>query len=438
MAKRKHLTLNDRIRIQSMLNERASFKQIGAALEKDPTTISKEIRSHLLTHRAGGFHLSYNSCKLRFSCTRSHLCSPCHARRKYSLCKRCSMCNTFCPDFQREICDKLLKPPYVCNGCSSRMTCSLEKRLYKAQEAHQAYRCLLSDSRSGISFSEEEIRFFDEIITPLIRKNQSPHAICAANRDRLMVSERTIYRLIDSRLISATNLDLPRKVRYRARKKKNTLKVDKACRVNRTYDCFEAFLQENPNTPVVQLDTVEGRKGGKVLLTIHFVKAEFMLAFLRDRNDSKSVIDIFNHLYVLLGHNSFSQIFPLCLTDNGSEFSNPKALELYDDVQRTRVFYCNPRAPYQKGSAERNHEFIRCFLPKGTSFDDLSQANVDLMMDHINSYCRKSLGDKAPYDMMAFLYGAELLESLGCHRIPPQDVTLKRSVFSREVPDDLR
>ena len=189
---------------------------------------------------------------------------------------------------------------------------------------------------------------------------------------------------------------------------------------------------------MTELDSVEGKKGGKVLLTIHFVKAEMMLAFLRDYNDSASVIATFDKLYHLLGKECFISIFRVCLTDNGSEFSNPKAIEFDDQgTCRTRVFYCDPSSPYQKGSAERNHEFIRMFIPKGTDFDPYTQEDINLMMDHINSYSRESIGNRCPYEMFSFLYGQEVLDLLGCHRIPPQEVTLNRSIFRREVSDEI-
>ncbi|MBO5148987.1 MAG: IS30 family transposase, partial [Anaerotignum sp.] len=160
----------------------------------------------------------------------------------------------------------------------------------------------------------------------------------------------------------------------------------------------------------------------------------FMLAFLRDYNDSQSVIEIFERLYLELRPDRFVEIFKVCLADNGSEFSNPKAME-FDRLGnlRTRIFYCDPSAPYQKGSAERNHEFIRMFLPKGTDLNPYSQKDISLMMDHINSYSRESLGNKCPYDMFSFLYGDKILDLLGCHRIPPQEVTLSRSIFRKEV-----
>ena len=434
MANNKHLTTDNRYTIQAMLNNKASFKTIADALDKDPSTISKEIRSHLVFRKIGGMHLHYNACVHRFNCNKSHLCSPCHAARGYKLCKRCNMCNAFCKDFQKEICSKLLKPPYVCNGCGNRNLCSLEKRFYYAADAQKEYKLVLSESRSGISLSETEVAHLEEIVSPLIRKKQSPHHICVTNKDSIMVSERTIYRLIDSRILSAMNMDLPRKVRFSARKNKVHFKIDKACRIGRTFDCFNTYLSEHPDAPIVQLDSVEGKKGGKVLLTIHFVKAEFMLAFLREHNDSQSVIDIFERLYLELRPDRFMALFKVCLADNGSEFSNPRAIE-YDrqDNLRTRIFYCDPSAPYQKGSAERNHEFIRMFIPKGTDLEHYTQDDINLMMNHINSYTRESLGDKSPYEIFSFLYGQEILDLLECHRIPPQKVTLSSSVFCKEV-----
>lgn len=435
MANNKHLTLNDRTSIEASLKEKLNFAAIARSLDKDPSTISKEIRGHLSFQRTGGFHINYNACAHRFSCDKHHICSICHAGRKYKRCKSCSMCNAFCPDFEPVVCKKLSKPPYCCNGCGKRHAdCSLEKRFYTAASAHEEYLKTLSEARTGISFTEEEISYLDTLVSPLIKKGQSPHHICQTNRDSMIASERTLYRLIDSCLISARNIDLPRKVRFSARKNTVHFKVDKSCRNGRDYNSFKSFMEQHPLFPLTELDSVEGKKGGKVLLTIHFVKAEMMLAFLRDRNDAKSVIDIFNSLYDTLKPELFRQVFMVCLTDNGSEFSNPSAIEFDEEGnRRTYVFYCDPSSPYQKGSAERNHEFIRIFIPKGTDLGLYSQEDISLMMDNINSYCRESLGNKSPYDMFAFLYGEKILDLLGCRRIPPQEVTLSRSIFRKEV-----
>ena len=271
----------------------------------------------------------------------------------------------------------------------------------------------------------------DEFISPLIQKGQSIHHICINNPGEIMFSEKTIYNYVDAGLFSARNIDLPRKVFYKPRKSSHdSFKVNKSCRIGRTYENFLSFLQGWPDCPIVQMDSVEGRKGGKVLLTIHFVKAEFMIAFLRDRNTAASVLDVFEWLYWRLRPDRFSEIFPILLGDNGSEFSDPVSLELdAQKNQRTRVFYCDPSAPYQKGSIENNHEFIRRILPKGTSFDDLTQEKIDLMMNHINSYHRANLGNHSPYEMFRLFYGQKILDALGAVFISPNDITLRPSLL---------
>ena len=434
MANQKHLTLSDRMVIETQLSAGTSFKSIALALDKDPSTISKEVRAHISVERIGSFRSKYNSCMRRNHCHVTGLCTTCHASKNYRYCKSCGMCNRFCPDFTAEFCTKLDKPPYVCNGCKSRSSCTLEKHIYHAEWADADYHKAFSDSHSGFTFSEEELKHFDSIVSPLICQGQSIHHICVTNADSLMVSERSLYRIIDAGLISAKNLDLPRKVRFRQRKKKQAFKVDRKCRHGRTFDDFKKFMEEHPDHPIVQMDSVEGKKGGKVLLTIHFVKAEFMLAFLRDYNDSRSVTNVFKSLWNILGPDNFREIFPLILTDNGSEFSNPAAIEKDPSgKKRSAVYYCDPQASWQKGSIERNHEFIRCFLPKGSSFDDLTQDDISLMMAHINSYCRESLNNKSPHEMFEFFYGPETLHLLGCQRIPAKEVTLNRSIFKKEV-----
>ena len=51
-------------------------------------------------------------------------------------------------------------------------------------------------------------------------------------------------------------------------------------------------------------------------------------------------------------------------------------------------------------------------LPKGTSFDHLTQQDINLVLSHINSYKRRILGDKSPFEMFTFLYGEDLTNKL--------------------------
>lgn len=433
MAKNKHLTNDERNIIADCLKDNASFKAIGKEIGKDCTTVAKEVKNHITISQTGCMGKPYNNCRHRFLCAEARLCDTCTYHRMISRCRFCNQCNSNCTRFEADSCPKLATSPYVCNGCPDKhYRCTLEKHLYIPKNAQAQYDKTLCESRAGISLSKDEVKQLDELFSPLIGKKQSIHHICVNHRDSVMVSESTIYRLVDYNLFTARNIDLPRKVRYAPRKKKKDFKVDKTCRIGRTYDDYINFRTTHKDLPVTQIDSVEGKKGGKVLLTIHFVKAECMLAFLRDANDSQSVINRFDRLYLELGPDLFCSIMPILLGDNGSEFSNPRALEFDGQGnRRTHVFYCDPYAPEQKGSCERNHEFIRMFIPKGSSLDHYTQGDIDRMIDHINSYSRPSLGNKCPYEMMTFLYGEKILSRLGCHRIAPDDVTLNQSIFQR-------
>ena len=432
MYKQKHLTLDSRIIIETKLNEQESFKSIGRFLGKDCTTISKEVRNHLYYEQSGGYGKGFNDCRLSFQheCFAQNTCSDC-SRYKYRFCWSCGKCTSSCSSYEKYICPKLSKPPYVCNGCSQRNRCSLEKRLYKASYAQKEYELIRSESRSGLAISENELRQLDDIVSPLLKQGQSLHHIAVHHADELMKSERTLYSYVNRGLFTARNIDMPRTIRMRPRKNvSKNLKVDKSCRIGRDFSCFKKYMEEHPDAAVRQIDSVEGVKGGAVLLTIHFVEQELQLAFLRPHNDSQSVINIFHQLYTELGANIFIEMFPVLLADNGCEFSNPSAIELDSQGnRRTNMFYCNASAPYQKGSCENNHELIRRIIPKGIDIGQYSQEQINLMMSHINSYARKKLGNKSPYEIFEFQYGKAILDIFHLQKIPADEIILSTNLL---------
>lgn len=422
----KHLTLEERIVIEKLLNQRESFKSIGRELGKDPTTISKEVRNHIQFRQTGCYGKSFNDCLVRKDCGLRNLCDNKNCRRICSFCNS-HRCASFCSEYRQEICKRLSKPPYVCNGCELRKSCRVEKRIYSASHAQKEYEIVRSESRQGIQLTKEEALRLDALISPLLQKGQSLHHICAGHRDTIMVDQRSLYNYVGAGLFSARNLDMPRVVRMgKRKKKKDGFKVDRKCRIGRTYPDFLVFIQDNPDFTVVEMDSVEGQVGGKVLLTLHFRIPQFMLAFIRDANTSQSVIDIFNWLWHVLGPDTFCKLFQVVLGDNGSEFSNPSALEMSPQGEsRTRVFYCDPQAPYQKPAVENNHGLLRRVIPKGTSLDAFNQEDITLMMNHINSYKRANLGDKSPYEVFAALYGEEALRRMGAELIKADEITLR-------------
>jgi IS30 family transposase len=425
MSKNKHLTDDERLQIELWLKQRYSLKSIAERLGKSTSTISREVRKRAQESEKFAVHYPANRCVKRRECHRVQVCDdkPDCVRKR---CATCSHCNKACPAYEEEVCFKLYEPPYVCNGCLDERRCTLKKKYYLHKKAHEAYREMLIHSRSGANITEGELHELDRFISPLLKQGQSVHHIFANNPDEFDISEKSIYRYVSGGLLDAGNLDMPRVVRFRPRKSKPIQhKVDKTCRIGRTYADFKNFM-EISDSSVVEMDTVlGGRSAGKVLLTMMFKSCDFMLAFLRERNTSKSVIDRFNILYELLGAERFRALFPVILTDNGSEFSNPNALEFdAGGNRRTHIFYCDPNASFQKPKVELNHEFIRRILPKGRPFTNLSQADIDLVMSHINSYSREKLSDKAPVDLFDFIYGEGIAKRLGVSKIPPNEIVL--------------
>lgn len=182
MAKNTHLTLEDRIIIEVSLKNGESFAEIGRKLEKDPSTISKEVRNHIKIVR----NKSYNPCANRASCSKiATVCKSCSAQFHY-LCKRCVeyRCYELCTDFVELTCQRFKKPPYICDNCIRRMRCKLERHLYSGKNAQDEYEAMRSESRQGISVSAEELNRIDQIVSPLIKQGQSIHMICVNHAGR--------------------------------------------------------------------------------------------------------------------------------------------------------------------------------------------------------------------------------------------------------------
>lgn len=434
MCKNKHLSLDDRLIIERELSLGKSFKYIGKLINKDCTTISKEVRNHYKIKNSGGYGRVFNNCIYRNECKITSLCNNCH-QSKNRQCRYCLSCKNVCSNYKEEICSRLNKLPYVCNNCKNLSHCTLSKHIYEGDYAFNEYKQVLSETRSGVVIDKEEIDNLNNILVPLIcEQNQSIHQAIINNKNKIMHSDKTIYKLIDLGLLEVRNIDLPRKVRFRERRKETVIyKVDKHCLEGRTYEDFIDYIKDNPDTPIVQMYSVMGRKGGKVLLTIHFVNTSFMLAFIREHNDSQSVIDIFNNIQSILGIEKFRELFIVMLTDNESEFSNPTEIEFDMETgeQRTKIFYCHPSSPFEKGSCEVNHELLRRILPKGTSFDDLTQDDINIIMSHINSYKRKKLNNVSPITMFSTIYGKDTVDKLGIQEIEPNKVSLSKSILKK-------
>ena len=419
----KHLTIEDRIYIQNELDKGTSFKDIARFLCKDPTTISKEVKARRASDwfHKGTFLNAKNFCTKRFRCKKTNACNKillCGVK-----CASCPTCNQTCPDFQKERCCRLDRAPYVCNGCSKKINhCTIaHKYTYNARFADRKYRECLKDSRSGIAMTRQELHKKDKIITPLIAQGQSPYQI-VANHPELNLSVRSVYNYLDMGLLTARNVDLKRKVKFKPRKVHKSQISDRRVFNGRTYADFQQLHLES----FVEMDTVHSAVGSsKTLLTFFFTREKLFLAFLMNRNTEGSVRLVLDRLEKRFGTFDFLTLFEYILTDRGAEFGDPDSLETgVTGIQRTNIYYCDPMRSGQKGSIEQAHTMLRMILPKRTTFEFLTQWDVNLITSHINSTPRESLNERTPYDVALEAFGEDVLKAFQLRRIDPDKVIL--------------
>ena len=419
----KHLTIEDRIYIQNELDKGTSFKDIARFLCKDPTTISKEVKARRASDwfHKGTFLNAKNFCTKRFRCKKTNACNKillCGVK-----CASCPTCNQTCPDFQKERCSKLDRAPYVCNGCSKKINhCTIaHKYTYNARFADRKYRECLKDSRSGIAMTRQELHKKDKIITPLIDQGQSPYQI-VANHPELNLSVRSVYNYLDMGLLTARNVDLKRKVKFKPRKVHKSQISDRRVFNGRTCADFQQLHLES----FVEMDTVHSAVGSsKTLLTFFFTREKLFLAFLMNRNTEGSVRLVLDRLEKRFGTFDFLTLFEYILTDRGAEFGDPDSLETgVTGIQRTNIYYCDPMRSGQKGGIEQAHTMLRMILPKRTTFEFLTQWDVNLITSHINSTPRESLNGRTPYDVALEAFGEDVLKAFQLKRIDPDKVIL--------------
>lgn len=389
-----HLSYEDRKNIEDGLNENKSINQISKEINRNHSTILREIDRNKKYSEPS----SWNNYKINH------------------------------PDLDLS-CERLKHSPHVCNGCKSRSGCRKIRWTYYAREAQRAYDELIKSCRQGINLTPEEVHTINEVITPLIKKGQTTNHLYINHPDILDFSKSSFYRYINDGVFEFGPLDFPRIVKYKKRKKSSNRRTrkEREILINRKYTDFIEFISNNPDSNIVEMDTVEGLKNeNDCFLTLLWRKSKFMLIFKLESQTTNEVTRIFEILQNLIPLDIYKDLFQVILTDNGHEFFDVNNIECIHSTGEyvTHLFFCDPHASCQKGMIEKNHEFIRYILPKGSSFKNINQEDCNLIMNNINSLCRDSLNGKSPYEAMLFLCDEYILKKLGCHFIKSDEVNL--------------
>ena len=399
MANYCHLSYEDRKNIEDGLNENKSINQISKEINRSHSSILREIDRNKKYSEPS----TWNNYKINH------------------------------PDLDLS-CERLKHSPYVCNGCKSRSGCRKVRWTYYAREADNSYKEVKSEARKGINLTAEEIYKINSILTPLIKKGQTINHLYINHPDILDFSKPSFYNYVNNGVFEFSPLDFPRIVKYKKRKnsKNRRTRKEREILINRKYDDFQKFISNHPDFNIVEMDTVEGLKEETdCFLTLLWRKSKFMLIFKLESQTSEEVTRIFNILQTLIPYDDYKRLFEVILTDNGHEFFDVLNIECMHSTgeQVTKLFFCDPHMSCQKGMIEKNHEFIRYILPKGSSFKNITQEDCDLFMNNINSLCRDSLNGKSPYEAMLFLCDEYVLKSLNCYYIKPDEVILNDSLL---------
>ena len=437
------LNFSDRLAIESGLMNGKTINAIARAQNRHTSTITREI----MVNREEQFNqYSFgNDCLHVIDCVERNVCGD---KRCNYLCRSCrklnypGYCHKFCKKYLAVDCLELTKPPYVCNNCRSKDRCIKNKYFYSAVAADKRSKLNRSRTRNATRLTEADVKRLDKLISPLINKGQPVIHIMAQHKEEIPVSIRTIYSYIEKGFFSIKNIDLRRKVGYKPRRKPRKKDLSgyavQAYLVGRKYSDFKEYLLEfEDDSAVVEMDTVLGTKSSrKRILTMTFRRNNLMLMFLLSDGKASSVVNIFRYLEHELGLDCFRRVFKIFLTDNGGEFKDNINLEYTKENDiRTKVYYCDPMASWQKGCAEKNHEFIRYAIPKGTSLGPFTSEDITLLMNHINSVKREIFGGKSPYELLKeeIKHGdndmQKLMEVMHMEEVPPDEIILTPKLF---------
>lgn len=400
-----HMTLEDRKKIQEGLENELSRTEIAKIINKDISTVAKEIKNRRKLKPRNLFNNP-------ITCTRFKECKICHGK---------------CSEYEEIKCLRRDRKVGVCNLCPKMNNCRLDKYFYYAKQAHENYLYTLKDSREGVNLNTKEMLNIVSIIKPLLKKGQSVYQILE-NHPEINLCTKSLYTYIESGIFQdygINNFSLRRQVSMKERKKLKKRK-EPVNYEGRKYKDYLDFVTKNPTIPTTQMDTLYNQQDGPYIQTFIFQNTNLMIGFLHAKKTSESMASTLDDLQLTL-ENDYSKLFSLLLTDRGTEFEKYDLFEVNTETGeiRSNIFYCDPQTPSQKPNVENNHNYVRNIIPNGKSLKNLTQEDLNLMFSHINSAPRASLNGKTPYEAFEFLYGNEILKKLNIQKIEKDMVTLQ-------------
>lgn len=229
-----------------------------------------------------------------------------------------------------------------------------------------------------------------QYICEMLEQNWSPELIVAKWKEKYpheQLSFATIYRAVKRNyfggITAKTHLRRHGKKRYPKRSKFNTIQPE------HTIHERSKEIEERKRCGDWEGDTVCGSPGKGGLVTLVDRKSRKLIAIKIDNFRSETVYDAVYH--------ALKNLKPKSITfDNGSEFAKFRELET---ALNATIYFADPHSPWQRGSNENINDVLRFYFPKGYNFKEVSQDDVDAVVDLINNRPRFCLELKTPNEI---------------------------------------
>lgn len=425
----KNLSTMELTNIENYLNFNKSPSFIATTLNRDESTIRAEIRNY------SSFEGNARKCKNCTNykiCKQNFLCDDIVTEGYCNSCKGCKHAINNCSNYHTIVdCSLLKKNHNVCNACPLRQKCKKVKIKYIAKKAIEKHILAKEYSRRNkkITFFKPD---FKEYLSTCVKNGISPEVILNTLPEKYVdykVSVPTLYEYIDSGLLDCCNIDLRNKVkRVKSNNESNKRNTVKNHQLNgRSIEDIPKEERDNPRLGYVEIDTVEGIKGGELLFTIMIPCFSLMLAYKIHSKTQEEIINQLNILENTLGKD-FYTIFRKTITDNGCEFLNFEGIEKSVDgfSKRLSLYYTHSYASYEKPHVENNHRLIRWLIEKGYDISKLNANDILNILNRVNNYPRKKLGYKTPIERLEVTMGKDLLNKLCLTKINIKDLNMKK------------
>ena len=229
-------------------------------------------------------------------------------------------------------------------------------------------------------------------IKKYLKKEFSPEQISATLKKRYQIdiSYVTIYKFIyEDKLQNGT---LYNKLRHKGKRRVKYGKGRKSRIVDRvSIQKRPLTVDEKTRIGDFEADTIIGKGKQGAIVTIVDRKSMYLKLSIPVRKKANIVA---NEIVRLLGR--FRKHVHTITTDNGLEFAQHKRVS---EKLKCDYYFCNPYSSWERGLNENINGLIRQYIPKGSSFENLTQKDIQRIENRLNHRPRKTLGWRTPYEV---------------------------------------